>query len=77
MGGLWLTCIDVDCCNIECGVCGECQPPTETDEAMIAAIENESCKITLGVDSGAAVSCIKPDIATDYPLIRVAGRQLR
>ena len=43
---------------------------------MLAAVENEISKITLGVDSGAAVSVIKPDMATDYPLVRVAGRKL-
>ena len=75
--GLWLTCIDSECCSVECGICGECTPPDEVDEKMIAAIESESCKITLGVDSGAAVTCLKPDVATDYPLIRVAGRTLR
>ena len=58
-------------------ICGECTPPDEVDEKMIGALENETHKITLGVDSGAAVTCLKPDVATDYPLIRVAGRTLR
>ena len=44
---------------------------------MLAAIESEPSKITLGVDSGAAVTCLKPDEATDHPLIRAEGRQLR
>ena len=43
---------------------------------VLAAIENESSRITLGVNSGAAVSCIKPDVATEYPLVRVDGRRL-
>ena len=77
MGGLWLTCIDVESCSMRCGLCGECAPPAVVDEVMLASIENESTKITLGVDSGAAVTCLKPDVATDYPLIRVDGRQLR
>ena len=46
-------------------------------EAMMASIVTEPIKITLGVDSGAAVTCLRPDVATDYPLIRVDGRQLR
>ena len=87
LGGLWLTCIDVDCCsaqcssvgedpNFRCGVCGECEAPTRTDTVMLAAIESETTKITLGVDSGAAVTCLKPDEATDYPLVSVEGRRL-
>ena len=43
---------------------------------MLAAVESESSKITLGVDSGAAVSVIRVDVAINYPLIRVAGRKL-
>ena len=67
----------------ECGICSECTPPEEcqsphlVDEVMLAAVESESCKITLGVDSAAAVTCLKPDVAIDYPFIRVAGNQLR
>ena len=60
-----------------CGVCGECAPPSDTEQVMLAAIESESTKITLGIDSGAAVTCLRPDVATDYPLIRADGRQLR
>ena len=44
---------------------------------MIGALENETQKIVLGVDSGAAVTCLEPDVASDYPLIKVAGRTLR
>ena len=77
MGGLWLTCIDVESCSMQCGLCGECAPPAAADELMLAAIENDVTKIILGVDSGAAAACLKPDVATDYPLIRVDGRQLR
>ena len=58
-------------------VCGECTPTAAPDEKMIGALENETHKITLGVDSGAAVTCLKPDVASDYPLIRVNGRTLR
>ena len=61
---------------MECGVCGECAPPAEIDEVMLAAVESENSKITLGVDFGAAVSVLKPDVASDYPLARVTGRKL-
>ena len=72
-----MTCIDSECSSDQCGVCGECTPTTESDEKMIGALENETQRIVLGVDSGAAVTCLKPDVASDYPLIRVNGRTLR
>ena len=84
LGGLWLTCIDVESCGeggadseYKCGICGECDAPSDTDEMMLAAIESETVKITLGVDSGAEVTCVRPDIGTDYPLVKVNSRQLR
>ena len=69
----------MESCNSDdmiCGICGECAPRTTESETLLASIENEVSKITLGVDSGAAVSCVKPDVATDYPLVRVDGRRL-
>ena len=80
LGGLWLTCIDVESCEdtaMACGVCGECAPPSDTEQMMLAAIESTPSKITLGVDSGAEVTCFRPEIASDYPLIRADGRRLR
>ena len=72
-----MTCIDSECCNVECGVCGECTPTAAPDDMVIDALENETQRIVLGVDSGAAVTCIKPDVASDYPLKKVVGRTLR
>ena len=60
-----------------CGVCGERAPPSDVEEAMLAAVESDTVKITLGVDSGAEVACIRPEVATDYPLIRADDRRLR
>ena len=78
---MWLTCIDVKSCEANdgkcieggtdsqyrCGVCGECEPLSDVEEAMLASVESDPVKIVLGVDSGAEVTCIRPEVATDYP----------
>ena len=83
VGGLWISGIDVDICplctldddsleGVKSVLYRECD---QVDGDLIAAVDEEKRKIRFGVDSGAAITVITPEAASDYP--RTTGDALK
>jgi hypothetical protein len=72
IGSLWITSVEVD--GYESyhderlqDACGECAEPEGPYDYEIMALDGRPDTITFGVDSGAAVTVVTEDEASDYP----------
>ena len=57
-------------------MCGECC--ADFDEPIsieLNAVAKEHSKVTFGIDSGAALTCIKESVGTDYPTTSAVQRR--